>query len=331
MQRTGLLLILSLLMVSISFGQNKNLSKAEKKSLDSMLQKDDFLNLMKEKKHSYFDINLGVSNAVFSLKNNSLNADQSETNQLSFTPSVGYFHKTGLAISAYCFLTTDKGKLKAYQYAINPSYTFENKSINATASYTRFFTGDNTGFQENPFQNDIYVNASYLKTWIEPGLAVGYSFGKITEHFDSSFWFYPPIPPPRIVHITDTITTKLSAFSLTASASHQWDFEHLLSKKDAITIRPTLYLNAGSQHWNISHSSSLNRRRAVVQNLLKGRYGSGSVSESFSLQSVAFLADVTYYIGKFYLQPQLYLDYYLPSTTGNRFTTLYSFVVGFDF
>ena len=319
-------------MVSVACAQNKELSKAEKRALDSMLQKDDFLNLMKDNNRSYFDINLGVSNAVFSVKNNALNADQSVTNQVSFTPTVSYYHKTGLAISASAYLTFDKSKLKAYQYAISPSYSFENKTIEATASYTRFFTGDNTSFEVNPFQNDIYANASYKKTWIQPGLAVGFSFGKITEHFDSSFWFTPPAPlPPRVVHITDTITTRINAFSLTASASHEWDFEHLLAKNDAITIVPTLYLNAGSQRWNISHSNSLNRRRAIVQTLLKDRYGNGSTSESFSLQSLAFLADITYYIGKFYVQPQLYLDYYLPSTTGNRFTALYSVVVGISF
>ena len=332
MQRSCLLFVVTFLLLSVADGQQKNLSKAEKKSLDSMLQKDDFLNLLKEKKQSYFDISLGMSNGVFSLKNNTLNADQAETNQISYTPTVGYYHKTGLAISANCFLTFDKGKLKVYQYAVTPSYTFENKSINASVSYTRFFSGENTSFEISPFQNDIYAEASYKKTWIEPGITVGYSFGKSTEHFDSSFWFVPPLPfQPRLVHITDTITTKLSAFSLTAKASHEWDFEHLLSKKDAITIQPTLFLNAGSQHWNISHSSSLNRRRAIVQNQLKDRYGNGSSSESFTLQSIAFLADITYYFGKFYLQPQLYLDYYLPTTTGNRFTALYSVVIGINF
>ena len=90
MQRSCLLFVVTFLLLSVTDGQQKNLSKAEKKSLDSMLQKDDFLNLLKEKKQSYFDISLGMSNGVFSLKNNTLNADQAETNQISYTPTVGY-------------------------------------------------------------------------------------------------------------------------------------------------------------------------------------------------------------------------------------------------
>ena len=334
MLRSILFILLPLVMASSAIGQNKELTKEEKKSLDSMLQQDDFLNLLKDRDRSYFDINVGMGNGVFSINNNSFNADQSETNIIFYSPSVGYYHKTGLAITASGFLAVDKGRFKMYQYAISPSYTYDSKSINASISYTRFIKGESTSFEVSPFQNDFYATGTYKKLWVQPGIATGYSFGKIEEKFDTSFWFTPPPPlpqVPRVVHITDTITTRLKAFSLSVFATHEWDFEHLISKKDALTIQPTLMVNAGSQKWTISHSSSLNNRRPIVQNLLKNRYGNGTSTESFSLQSLGFLAEITYYIGKFYLQPQLYLDYYLPSTTANRFTTLFSVVAGISF
>jgi hypothetical protein len=325
--RKTFILLLALLAVSFVYGQTDSLSREERRALDSMFKNDEFIKLMMgSKNRSYFDVNVAIGNGIFSLKNNALNAGQSETNQIFYTPSVGYYNKSGFGITASGFLTSDEGKLKMYQYAISPAYVYYGKSIEAGISYTRFFEGASTNFNINPFQNDLYATGSYKKTWIEPGLAIGYSFGKEKEYYDTAFWLLN-----RVVHIRDTITTRLSGFSLSAYATHEWDFYKLTSRKDALQVQPTFYLNAGSQRWNISHSSSLNNRRPLVQTYLKTKYGDGSSSVSFNVQSIAFLGEVTYYYGKFYCQPQVYLDYYLQSTTENRLTTLFSVTAGFSF
>lgn len=323
-----------LLAVSFVYAQTDSLTREEKLALDSMFKNDEFFKLMMgDKDRSYFDVNIGIGNGIFSLKNNALNAGQAVTSKLFYRPSIGYYHKSGLALTLNGFLINDEGSLKLYQYAINPSYAYNGKTIAAGISYTRFIEGSATNFDTNPFKNDFYGIVVYKKTWIEPGLSVGYSFGKVKEYFDTTFWYTLPVYPytSRIIHITDTITTRLSGFSLMLSATHKWDFYKLVSKKDAILLQPTLLLNAGSQKWNISHSSSLNNRIPLVQSYLKNRYGNGSTSASFTLQSMAFLAELTYYYGKFYCQPQLYLDYYLPSTTEKRLTTLFSVTAGFSF
>lgn len=313
--------------ISFVYAQTDSLTREEKLALDSMFKNDEFFKLMMgNKDRSYFDINIGIGNGIFSLKNNALNAGQAVTSKLFYTPSIGYYHKSGFALTLNGFLTDDEGSFKLYQYAINPSYAYTGKTIAAGISYTRFIEGSTTNFDTNPFKNDFYGIVVYKKTWLEPGLAAGYSFGKQEEYFDTAFWLLN-----RVVHIRDTITTRLSGFSLMISATHKWDFYKLISKKDAIQLQPTLLLNAGSQRWNISHSSSINNRRPLVQSYLKNRYGDGSTSASFTLQSMAFLAELTYYYGKFYCQPQLYLDYYLPSTTEKRLTTLFSVTAGFSF
>ena len=329
-------LVFSILLISlgISFahGQDKGLSRADRKMLDSMLKNDEFLKLLKDYNRSYFDVNVGMGNGVFSQKNNTINTSQSETRQIFFTPSVGYYHKSGAAITFSGNLVNDNGKMRMYQYAINPSYTYDNKNVTAQVSYTWYIKGSHVTLEPSPFQNDFFISGLYKRTWIEPGLSAGLTTGKITEYFDSSFWFTPPPPlQPRIIHITDTIVTKVRGFSLSASASHQWDFEKLLTKKDALSLHPTLFLNAGSQRWTVNHSSTLNKRRPAVQNALKNRYGDGTSTESFNLQSIAFAGELTYFFGKFYLQSQVYLDYYLPSTTSNRLTTLYAVLLGISF
>lgn len=321
-------LLLAVFACSLAYGQTDSLSKEDKAALDSMFKNDEFIKLMMGTRahKSYVDLNLGIGNGIFSLKNNSLNAGQAVTSKIFYTGSAGYYHKSGLALIVTGFMANDEGKLKMYQYAISPTYVFQNKKINVGVSYTRFMEGTTTSFDVSPFKNDFYGSFTYKKTWVQPGLAAGFSFGKLQEYFDTAFWLLN-----RVVHIRDTITTRLHGLSATLSATHEWNYYKLIDKKDAIRLQPTLMLNAGSQRWNISHSSSINKRRPIVQNYLKTRYGDGSNSDAFKIQSFGFLAEVTYYYGKFYLQPQLYLDYYLSSTSENRLTSLYSVVAGFSF
>lgn len=301
-------------------------TKEEMRLLDSMFKNDEFIKLMMNKDRSYVDINLMMTNGIFSLKNNALNAGQAQTSKIYYTPSISYNHKSGLSLSVSSSFADDKGSLKMYQYAISPSYNFSNKKFEAGVSYTRYIEGSSTEFEINPFQNDLYGSVLYKKTWIEPGAAVGYSFGKQTEYYDTAFWFLN-----RVVHIRDTITTKLSGLSVSLSAAHEWDFYKIFSKKDAFQLHTSVLLNAGSQKWDIAHSSSLISRRPIVQNFLKSRYGDGTTSTTFNIQSTAFLLNFTYYYGKFYLQPQIYLDYYLPSTTEKRLTSLFSLTAGISF
>ena len=319
--------------MSFVYAQTDSLTREERLALDSMFKNDEFIKLMLAKDKSYFDVNMGIGNGTFSLKNNALNAGQAITNKIYYSPSVGYHHKSGFALTLNSFLANDEGSFKMYQYAISPSYTYNKKNVTAGISYTRFIEGAAASFDISPFKNDLYASITYKKPWIEPGLAIGFSFGKQIEYFDTAFWRRSIDSPYtyRVIHVRDTITTRLSGLSLTLSATHKWNFYKLINKKDAIVLQPALLLNAGSQRWDITHSSSLNNRLPIVQNYLKRKFGDGSSSASFSLQSAAFLAAATYYYGKFYLQPQLYLDYYLPSTTEKRLTTLFSVVAGFSF
>lgn len=308
------------------YGQSDSLSKAERRLLDSMFNSDEFIKLLMKEKESYVDLCVGTGNSIFSINNNALNAGQAQTSKIYYKPAVGYHHKSGFTLMVSGFLADDAGKLKIYQFAISPSYVFSNKQFDAGISYTRFMEGLATSFTVSPFKNDCYANAVYKKTWIQPGIGLGYAFGKQVEYVDSSFWFLN-----RVIHIRDSITTRLGGLSLNLSATHEWNFYALLNKQDALKLKPLLMLNAGSQRWNTSHSSSLNQRRPLVQHYLKTRFGDGSTAAKFTLQSLAFLGYATYYYGKFYLQPQVYLDYYLPSTTEKRLTSLFAVTAGVSF
>lgn len=323
-----LLLLTAICVTHMACAQTDSLTKEERLALDSMFRSDEFVKLMTgtRKPKSYLDINIGAGNGIFSLKNNSLNAGQAITNKVFYTPSVSYYHKSGFTLTGTGFIAEDEGKLSVYRYAISPAYIYNSKKINFGISYTRFIEGTATNFEVSPYKNDLYASIMYKKTWVQPGIAIGFSAGKVEDYYDTAFWFFN-----TVVHIRDTITTRLYGFSAILSATHQWNFYKLLGKKDALRLQPVVMLNAGSQRWNISHSSTLARRRLIVQNYLKRRFGDGSSSDSFKVQSLGLLTEATYYYGKFYLQPQLYLDYYLPSTTEDRLTALFSVTAGFSF
>ncbi|MEO7306603.1 MAG: hypothetical protein ABIR78_02380 [Ferruginibacter sp.] len=327
-----LLLLFFSIATTHAFGQTEQLTKEERRILDSMFRNDEFIKLMMGKERSYIDVNIGIRNGIFSLRNNALNADQAQTNKIYYKPTLGYYHKSGLALTLSGFMASGEKSLKMYQYAISPSYAYSSKNLAAVISYTRFIEGSDAGFEVSPFKNDFYASAVYKKKWIEPGVALGYSFGKLTEYYDSSFWYTPPLPAlPRIVHLRDTITTRLSGLSVTLSASHTWSFWELINKKDGLRVLPTFMLNAASQRSNTTHSNRLINRFPRISNYFKRTYCDSCATQNFKLQSLAFLAQLTYYYGKFYLQPQVYLDYYLPATTEKRLITLFSVTAGVSF
>jgi hypothetical protein len=331
MQKLLLLIILAVLNGTAAFSQTDSLSAKDKALLDSMMENDAFLKLMEENNKSYFDVNIGVSNGIFSTKNNSLNAEQAVTKKIFLTPTVAYYHKSGLGIAAGGYVSADSGSLKMYQYMINPFYSYTDKKVEVGISYTRFIAGAAVNsFSVSPYKNDIYGKIKLAKPWLQPGLALGFANGKYEELFDSSFTVFVA-GVPRTVRITDTITTKVKDFSISLSAEHEFDLGKLFTKKDNITLIPSVLVNGSSQKWTISHSNSINKRRPAVQNLLKTTYGDGSEAAAFQIQSVAFSGYAVYTAGKFYVQPQLYLDYYLPATTENRFTAVFALTAGLTF
>ena len=327
--KKSLLLIICFFITLGLAAQETQLSAEDKAALDSMFQNDEFIKMINQKSDtSYFEISAGVSNGVFSIKNNSLNASQATTSKLFYTPSLGYIHKSGFGISVTGFLAADQGALKFFQYAISPAYSYTNKKFAWGVSYTRNIKGASTSFDVNPYQNDLYGSFSYKKPWIKPSVGIGLSTGKLTEYFDSVITF---VQVPRTVTIRDTITTRFQSFSLNLSVSHTWEFEHVLFKRDAINVQPSIAINGSNQRVTVEHSSSLDRRRPVVQKLLKNAYGDGVSKEKFSFQSVAGILSVSYGTGNFILQPQVYLDYYLRETSLDRFSAIYSFSISYAF
>jgi hypothetical protein len=307
-----LLLGFSFIVLSAT-GQTDTLSKEDKRMLDSMFKNDEVFKLMMKKDKSYFEVRMGAGNQSISTTNNNANVGELKSN-FTLMPGVDYHHKSGFGLAVSAFLAVDSGQLKSYQYAINPYFEYYGKSFDAGVYYTRYIFNEASGFSPNPFKNGFYGNFIYTKIYIAPGLSIGYNTGRFTDSF--------PI-------LRRKLEIKLSDLSLSAYVLHKYYFYELLSKYDMLSFVPSLMLVAGRQKIK---APGLNNPRLSnfprLKNALKNRYESDS---KFQLQSVAASATLNYQYKKFFIEPGVYCDYYLPATTYKRFTTVFSLAAGFIF
>lgn len=310
------LLLISCWLIGLSAkAQTDSLSKEDKRLLDSMFNNDEFIKLMMKKDKSYLELKTGAGNQSISTSNNNVNAGELKSHFI-LTPTVNYHHKSGLGLAATAFLAIDSGNIKAYQFSINPYFEYLGKSVNAGVYYTRYIANESSGFTPNPFQNSFYGNFIYTKTYLAPGISVGYNDG---HFYDSIF----------ILNRAREVEVRVSDFNLSAYVLHEYYFKKLLSKKDQFTLTPSVVLIAGRQQVKVP---GLNRPILAnfprAKTYLKNRYESDS---KFQLQSLAASVTATYQYKNFFVEPNIYLDYYLPSTSYKKFTVVFSFSAGFTF
>ena len=307
---------------------------SDKQIMDSLIQNDEFLKMLDKMDdvESYFRINIGIGNRLFS-GNNKAVQNLDTKNQLVFTPSVGYFHKSGLSLSFAGYLLSENSKFNFYQYALSPAYSYsKGKVVDAMVSYIHYFKEASYIASGSPFDNEVYASLLFKKPFINPGFSAGYSSGNYNEivNVDTTV-----INGNRLIHIKyiDSANTKVSSFSLSASIEHDFKFYKLLAKTDGLRLTPQLLLISGINNYAVSHKSSAQLYNSYTQKKLKKlrRFQSSASESKYEIQSVGLDLDLNYSIGKFYIEPEIYLDYYLPKTDSKAFTQIFNFNIGITF
>ena len=147
------------------------------KELDDFLAFYDSLKAPK----SYWLLSLGVGNTQFSVRNVALNAQQSATN-LSFTPTIGYYHKSGLGITYNNYILSEAGKSQLLQHALTFSYDqTQLEKISYGVSYTRFLGKKEFVNASSPYDNDVLAYLQVGKGKFRPGVMLGFSGGRYRE------------------------------------------------------------------------------------------------------------------------------------------------------
>jgi hypothetical protein len=298
--------------------------------MDSLMRDfDAFVDSVSQPK-SFVAINLGIGNRSFSIKNNSLNTQESVTNKLSLLPSVGYYHKSGLGISVTGFVSTLNDKLNFYQYAITPSYDYIGDKVSAGISYTRYFGKDMAIQNSSPYENDWYGYVNVRANSWRFGISAGYATGSFTDNLtyrDSVLryntttqhleWFY--------FQRTTASDNKLKDYSLSASVRKDFEWYDVFTKNDNLTLSFTGYLVTGSSKINTTTSSNVMARKIELARFRR-TYESAD-GNSFQVQSAALSCSLFYTLGKFNIQPVWFMDYYFPDSD-KKLSQVFSVTVG---
>jgi len=324
MQKFYLPVFIAVFCCSVATAQTDSLSAKDKAALDSMMANDEFLKMMKEDSKSSLDVSIGIGNGAFSTHNNAANATGID-NKIIYTPSVIYRTKSGFSFGVTGFLTTDSmSNLELYQTGLTAGYDHYGKAVKVGISYTRYLSDKNKYNSKSLYQNDIYGYIKKADGIIQPGLALGFDNGRYKE-VDLTL-FKRLLLGDTLVN--DSTNNKASYFSATVSIEHDFSFYKLFSKGDELDLVPSLMINFGKDDLVQTHTNTVNR--PIIKRLLTRRK-KNEPTNKFEMQSVAASFDFTYSVGKFFLQPNFYLDYYLPSTTTNRLTAIYAVSAGFSF
>lgn len=299
--------------------------------LDSLMNDfEKFLDSLAAPK-SFFAINLGIGTGFFSFENKN-SVFFTTRKRLIFSPSAGYYHKSGLGISATAFAMHDGNALNLYQFAFSPSYDLIRRKFSTGISYTRYFSKDSLNFYATPIQNELFAYFTWKGWWLRPSVNFAFGWGSKTDYERRRLFRYGLILSRRdryFVEIKNEETVQ--DFSINFSLRKDIDWYGVFGKNDNVTLTPLVMLNSGTQNFgfNTSYSYSFNtiRTNSLPSNrTINDRYG-------FALQSASFALRGSYLSGRFIIQPQVLFDYYLLDLPDDEspLNTVFSISAGWSF
>lgn len=280
---------------------------------------------------SYLMGNLAIGKGYYSFTGKS---DYSiETAQkLSYTPAIGYFHKGGLSITAAGNIINSNNKLNLYQFSVTPGYDYlDNRELATGIAVTKFFTKDSLPFYTTPLQNELYGYFTYRKWWLRPTVALSYGWGSRSDYMERESAIQDlRLRRAGLIRINSKET--ISDFSLITSVRHDFYWLNIFSYKDHFRLTPQVSFISGTQKFGFNQSA--NTYATVIRTGTNILYNSEDIYLDDHLEfqplSLTMYVRGEYTFGNIFIQPQLVLDYYFPSTD-KKFSTFFSFNVGFVF
>jgi len=298
---------------------------------DSLLQDLKGLLANESKSKSFFSAYLTASNRLFSTINNAFNAQQTAAN-VAITPSVSYYHKSGLGISTTSYLRPTSVSGGLYQLAFTPSYDFIGDKVMYGASYTKYVKTDPSNSFATPYDNEVYGYIQERKTWLRPSLMLGWAGGSYSD-----VAMIPIRVNGNTILVKDSSIITINDFSSIFSLSHNFKFSDVLSKDDLITLIPQISLIGGIQAYQVESVTVGNiigpRSKEIDLERVRERYNfrSSSTVSSFALQTIAASLNLSWYKGAFSFSGGYFSGYYFQSGTSSQWSHIFNVSVGVTF
>jgi hypothetical protein len=278
--------------------------------------------------HSYFLGSLSVGKGYFNFERKG-SAVLETSKKLTYSPTLGYYDKGGLGLTAVGYIVNDKTNMNFYQFSIAPSFDYlHNKDLATGISYTKYFTRDSLPFYTSPLENELYAYFTYRKWWMRPTISASYGWGSRSDYDKREELIQSLRLRPRGFTYVNT-TESVTDFTVMASVRHDFYWLDVFTYNDHIRFTPQLTFTSGTQKFGFNQSS--NTYATTIRNGSNVLYGTENVfldnQLDFQPLSLTLYLRGEYSIGKFFIQPQFLMDYYFPSS-GNNFNVLFSINAG---
>jgi hypothetical protein len=301
--------------------------------MDSLMKDFDlFLDSLTAPK-SFLNISIGAGNGIFSFENKN-SVYLSTERKIIFSPSIGYFHKSGLGLSTTGFMISDQGALNVYQFSVSPSYDLIRPSFSSGVSYTHYMNKDSVSFYLTPLQHELFAYFSYKKWWLRPSINFAYGWGskasyeKIKRRLRAKLLTQLRRLGLNPGNLMIKNEESIQDFSLTVSLRKDFNWYNVLGKDDNIAFIPVLMLSSGTQNFGFNTSYSYQFRSVKINSLPSNQQLSDR--SDFRPQSASLVLRGSYMKGKVLVQPQVLFDYYLPEGD-DKFNMAFSITAGVSF
>ena len=293
--------------------------------IDSLMQDfDSFLDSISARKSILF-VSMSAGTGIFSFEEQNslvLNAEK----KLILSPFVGYYHKSGLGISAAAYMINETTGLNFYQYAFTPSFDIIRRNFSLGISFSKYISEDSLQFYTTPIQNELFAFFTYKKLWLQPSISVSYGWGSSVEYEERQLQIQKgrSKKKPHVDQVNVVVRNEESVndLSLTLALRKDFNWYDVLLEDDNISFTPVVLLNSGTQNFGFNTSYNYTLPTAIRVNSLPSN-SNITDKTNFAAQSLSVILRSNYLKGRFMLQPQVLFDYYLPQAE-DKFITVFS-------
>ena len=280
---------------------------------------------------SYFLASLSAGKGYYNFENKTT-LDIRTAKKITYSPTLGYYNKSGLGITVNGYLVDDGVNMNFFQAAVSPSYDYlQNRNLATGISYTRFFTRDSLPFYTTPIQNELYAYFVYRKWWFRPMLALSYGWGSRSDYEEREVLIQDLRLRRRGFTYINT-REKVSDFTVMASVRHDFYWLDIFSHNDHIRFTPQLSFTSGTQKFGFNQSSAT--YATTVRSVSNVLYNTDNfyLDDELKFQplSLTLFLRGEYSLGRIFIQPQMAFDYFFPASD-KRFNTLFSVNAGIMF